>query len=133
LITVNGGRILNGCLPPVLSTSIPDRVPEIISPATGTTAAAHPRPARRGGRERDGLPVMRRRHQSPGRSMILSGMEKWKAQNAFHFPTPSTATGTYLPLRYTNNSIGTNCRAGHILMALLLTRIWQLTTSTWNG
>jgi hypothetical protein len=43
-------------------------------------------------------------------------MEKWKAKNASHFPTPpTTATGRYLtlPLRYTNNLDGTNYRAGH--------------------
>ena len=42
-------------------------------------------------------------------------MEKWKAKNASHFPTPpTTATGNYLPfpLRYTNNLTGTNYRAG---------------------
>jgi hypothetical protein len=42
-------------------------------------------------------------------------MEKWKAKNASHFPTPpTTATGhIYHPLRYTNNLAGTKDRAGH--------------------
>jgi hypothetical protein len=41
-------------------------------------------------------------------------MEKWKAKNASHFPTPpTTATGhIYHPLRYTNNLAGTKDRAG---------------------
>ena len=43
------------------------------------------------------------------------GMEKWKANNGSHFPTPpTTATGRYLPLplRYINSLTGTNYRAG---------------------
>jgi len=41
-------------------------------------------------------------------------MEKWKAKNASHFPTPpTTATGNINhPLRYTNNLTGTKDRAG---------------------
>jgi len=57
-----------------------------------------------------------RQRRQHGRPRLPSGMEKWKAKNASHFPTPpTTATGRYLtlPLRYTNNLDGTNYRAGH--------------------
>jgi hypothetical protein len=43
-------------------------------------------------------------------------MEKWKAQTAFHFSTPPTATATELqskPLRHTNNQTAAKDRAGH--------------------
>ena len=58
-----------------------------------------------------------RQRRQHGRPRLPSGMEKWKAKNASHFPTPpTTATGRYLtlPLRYTNNLDGTNYRAGHV-------------------
>jgi len=58
---------------------------------------------------------LRRLH---GRPKLHRGMEKWKAKNASHFPTPpTTATGRYLPLplRYTNTQSGTNYRAGQFI------------------
>jgi hypothetical protein len=44
-------------------------------------------------------------------------LEKWKAKNASHFPTPpTTATGRVsIPLRYTNYPTGTKDRAGQRL------------------
>ena len=55
-------------------------------------------------------------------------MEKWKAKNASHFPTPpTTATGNYLPfpLRYTNNLTGTNYRAGQARMYTVRTVVLE--------
>jgi len=43
----------------------------------------------------------------------MRSMEKWKAKNTSHFPTPPTAAASYLTHfpRYTNNLAGTNHRA----------------------
>ena len=53
-----------------------------------------------------------RLHPKRGKQKSTGGVEKWKANDAFHFPTPPTAA-RYLPrsLRYTNYPSGTKHRA----------------------
>jgi hypothetical protein len=66
-------------------------------------------------------PILRwatdRQRRQHGRPKLPRGMEKWKAKNASHFPTPpTTATGRdlTLPPRYTNTHAGTKYRAGQV-------------------